>query len=103
MKGLKALPLHGAWVTEARCGADGRKEPSLFCVWLFATLLRFAIRDARCAMPDARCAECDARCDRINDKDAALSMRIPKRDLGSHWYFIKDVSFVFRAYFMRNE
>ena len=34
--------------------------------------------------------------DAIDYEGAVLSMRMPKRDLGSHWYFITDV-FVFRA------
>ena len=35
---------------------------------------------------------CDELYDGINDKDAVLRMRMLKRDLGSHLYFIKNVS-----------
>ena len=34
----------------------------------------------------------DARCIGINYTDAIMIMRTPKQDLGSHLYFIKDIS-----------
>jgi len=43
--------------------------------------------------------QCDVmRCDGIHDKDAVLSMRMQKQDLGSQLCFIRLFIFVFRAY-----
>ena len=58
---------------------DGREGSSRF-VWLFATAMRCAMRDARCAMRDARCAMRDARCAMRDARCAMRDARCAMRD-----------------------
>jgi len=56
----------------------GRDEPSHIVLRSKGFMMRDALRDVRCTG--------------INDKDVIITISTHKQDLGSHLYFIKDIS-----------